>query len=62
MGCHNRACLSLRWVGLDDEQMVVRDTRDLNFLSSKNFEPRTSNHCLSPLSASLTRRLSCWLW
>jgi hypothetical protein len=31
MGCHNRAYLSLRWVGLDDEQMVVRDTRDLNF-------------------------------
>lgn len=27
MGGHNRTCRSLRWVGLDDEQIIVRDLR-----------------------------------
>jgi hypothetical protein len=31
MGDRNLTCHSLRWSGLDDDQMVVRDTRDLNF-------------------------------
>jgi hypothetical protein len=31
MECHNRTCLSLRWVGMDDEQTLVRDIRDLKF-------------------------------
>ena len=31
MGGRNLTCHSLRWSGLDDDQMVVRDTRDLNF-------------------------------
>jgi len=31
MGGRNLTCHSLRWPGLDDDHMVVRGTRDLNF-------------------------------
>ena len=43
MGGHNRTCRSLRWVGLDDEQICVRDTRDLKFevLKTSNLGHRT---------------------
>ena len=38
MGGRNLTCPSLRWSGLDDDQMVVRDTRAPNFKI-----PKTSN-------------------
>jgi hypothetical protein len=68
MGGHNQTYLSLRWVGLDDEQILARDTRDWRERRDLKFEdPKTSNlgHrtivFLARL-ASLARRLSCRLW
>ena len=53
MGDHNQTCPSLRWAGMDDKQIFVRDTRDLRFEVQK-IEPRRSNHCFSrPSRASL---------
>jgi hypothetical protein len=68
MGGHNRTCRSLRWVGLDDEQIFVRATRDWRQRRDLRFEvPKTSNlgHRTIVFLARptrLTRRLSCWLW
>ncbi len=55
---HNRTCPSLRWAGLDDEQILARDARDWRERRDLKFEvqgskfrkPRTSD--LEPLSFS----------
>ena len=51
MGGHNRPYPSQRWVGMDDEQIFARDTRDWCERREAKFEdqgskfrkPRTSN-------------------
>ena len=58
MGGHNRPYPSLRWVGMDDELFLARDTRDWRERRDLKFEvqgskfrkPRTSD--LEPLSFS----------
>jgi len=59
MGGHNRPYPSQRWVGMDDEQIFARDTRDwcerreakFEDQGSKFRQPRTLN--LEPTSVSL---------
>jgi len=53
MGDHNQTCPSLRWAGMDDKQIFVRDTRDLRFEIQKN---RTSD--IEPLFFSPVPRVA----